>query len=359
MTNWITRLNGAANKEKTASGFIANHDAAQSAKEIGFSQINYFRYNGKEESPDALNARLDGILAAVRPGDTIVYQYPMWQIDLKFEQRFLAKVRRKSGAKVIALVWDILSWLHDDRDRDYTQDWSLKALNEFDLVICANPKMAQRLKTQGGVTKPILSWDLSDSRYDGPLREKTFQKKLFFVGRLDKSDFSQYKAKTKMALIGGMGPKSEPLSDEVLHQENLIFHGEMPNDEIPFMFDGGFGVINYATDNLDNAFFKGNGTYGQYNNPLKLSQYLAGGIPVIVASNSAHADFVREKNIGLVLDDLNQIDAILDAMTAEDYQKMLDALKPYQEAVSTGFFTKRALMEALRITQLGLTDNVL
>jgi hypothetical protein len=355
MTYWITRLNGAANKEATASGFIANRQAVQSAMEIGFEPLDYFRYNGEKESQDALSARLDGILAGIHPGDVVVYQYPMWQMQLRFEQRFLWKLKARKSVKTVALVWDILSWLHDDRDRDYTQDWSLKALNEFDLVIAANRKMAERLRTLGGVTRPILSMDLSDSRYSGPLKVKHFQKKLYFIGRLDRTNFEAYTAETPLELIGHPGP----LSDAVKAQKNLRLLGEMPSDTIPSVIDGGFGIINYGVKDKETAVrFGAAKTYGQYNNPIKLSQYLAAGIPVIVDSQSAHADWVREKGVGLVMDDMNEIDAVFAEMTEDDYRGYLERVKPFQEAVSTGFFAKRALLEAIRVVELGFTDTL-
>jgi len=352
MTQWITRINGFQYKLEKASGFIANRDAAEAAEKIGFKVLNYFQYNGREESGDALGARLDGILSGVQEGDNVFIQYPMWQIDPRFERRFFNKLAIKKNVKKILWIWDVLSWLHDDSDRDYTKDEVFQLMNRCDLIISPNRKMSQRLRDEGNVTVPIIDIGLWDYQISGELPEKKFEKKIYFVGTLDKTDFGSYKAKTPMHLIGN----PSVLSEEVKEQENLVLMGEIKNKQVPFTFDGGFGVISYTRPKVEKVRFAGAEKYGHYNNPLKLSTYLGAGLPVIVDGNSAHASMIKEHKLGLVLDDLNAIDSVFEELTEEAYQEMVQHVANYSAAIRSGFFTQKVLMNALDFLELGNSE---
>ena len=66
------------------------------------------------------------------------------------------------------------------------------------------------------------------------------------------------------------------------------------------------------------------GLYGAYallNSPHKLSTYLAGGLPVIVAKNAAAADFVAREQVGVVLNSLRELPELIRTMPEEDYQR--------------------------------------
>lgn len=352
MAYWITKINGFQHQIEKASGFIANRDATEAAAKVRFQVLNYFKYNGREESNDALGARLDGIMSGVQEGDCVVIQFPMWQNDPRFERRFFNKLAAKKNVKKILWVWDVLPWLHDASDRDFSKDYAFQVMNRCELIISPNRKMSQRLRDEGKVTVPIIDIGLWDYQISGELTEKKFEKKLFFVGTLDKTDFRSYEAETPFFLIGN----PSILSDEVKEQQNLILMGEMKNNHIPQLFDGGFGVISYSQPKTDKLRFPGAEKYGHYNNPLKLSLYLGAGLPVIVDSNSAHAALVRDKNLGIVLDDLNSIDQILDELTEKEYKKILENVANYSSAIRSGFFTQKVLINALDFLNLGNTE---
>ena len=183
MTNWITEVEDNDYVSRRASGIIANQMAAQSIFEIGFRKLHYPRiYAAKlrEVGKEARGEYLEALLNCVLPGDTVIVQYPLWTNHTEFELEFINYLTSVRHAKIVALVWDIVSWLQDNRDRDYTGDASLWMLNKYDLVIAANPKMALRLKQEGGVTTPMISMHLSDFVYKGPLVPKKYKKELFY-----------------------------------------------------------------------------------------------------------------------------------------------------------------------------------
>lgn len=352
MNFWMTRINVTKEQEGKNSGFIANQDAADAAQKIGFNPLNYDRYQ-REITKEAVAEKVNTMLSCVHSGDIVVVQFPTWQHDLNFERELISNLEERKVQKVL-LLWDALSWLHDDSIRDYTGDYGFQMMNRFDLVISPNKKMSARLRNEGGVQVPIIDIGLWDYRVDSPMEKRVFQKRLYFAGTLDKTDFSSYRAETPFYLIGN----PNGVSPEERQQENLHFLGEVDRQLLPSLLDGGFGVISYKTPKKGTPRFKGAEKYGHYNNPLKLSLYLSAGIPVIVDSKSAHADLVREQGLGLILDDLNQIDNALEQISGQEYEEYLCNVQRYSIAMRTGHFTKKVLMDAINFLTLGDTSNI-
>ena len=81
------------------------------------------------------------------------------------------------------------------------------------------------------------------------------------------------------------------------------------------------------------------------NAPHKLSLYLAAGMPVVVWSGSAQADWVRAAGVGLVLDRLTDLPQVSSALTEEAYQVMVQAARREGAALREGQRLLRALEE--------------
>ena len=84
----------------------------------------------------------------------------------------------------------------------------------------------------------------------------------------------------------------------------------------------------------------------KYNNPHKLSLYIAAGIPVIVWKQAAVAKFVQDHNIGLTVNSLKEISDKIDKLTKEEYESFLLNIRELQIKVCGGYFTNKALDEA-------------
>jgi hypothetical protein len=347
MTNWVTKITGNPHQNTSASGFVANRHAAEGLSQIGFKELNYAGISHRQDSDEVLDARVAAMLAGVQPGDMVIVQYPTWTNDPAFDLRLIEKLDAIPNVKKAIMVWDVMVWVRHE-EQVSPNNYNFRVLNRFDLVIAANPKMAKRLHDETVIDKPILSMDFSDSIYRGPLAPKGFEKKLWFVGsNLNDNMIQDYAAQTPFHMIGNY-------NGQALSNPAITLHGAKSSDEVTAMLDGGFGVVQYAKP----VRYQGMQKYGEYNNPLKLSHYLAAGIPVIIGSQMAHVEFVKAHNIGIVLDDLNDVDRIFKEISQEEYQAMLEAVKPFQRAISSGFFAKRAGLEAQRILQLGFTDSL-
>ena len=79
----------------------------------------------------------------------------------------------------------------------------------------------------------------------------------------------------------------------------------------------------------------------------KLSAYLAAGIPVIVSSEIPEKDTIIRKNLGLVVDSLDEAVERVAAMTQEEYDIMVDEVAVFSNLVRDSYFTKKVLTDAV------------
>jgi hypothetical protein len=344
MTNWITGYN--TNSPQAAAIPVMTKNFQYGAEELGFQVLNYVDYEYMDFYPERRHNILDTFLAPVQPGDTVVMQFPMF-ISGAFQEDLINRLSAMPEVKIVTLTHDIPTWMYADENGTYNKNdnW-MKMLKKVDGIIAANKKGAVKLR-EDGIKSPIVPLTVGDYIYDGPLLTKKFRKKLYYVGGREVSKVD-YQGVTPFNLYTGkVGPDLEKNS-------SVIWHGRKPSGEILASLDGGFGIVTSENIKENNGLnFK---YYVQYNNPSKLSFYLAAGLPVITTSKTAHTQWVEDRGIGLIVDDLNDIDGILQNMTQEDYDKMIAAIKPWQTAVTTGFFVKRALIAMLGAVNLGLKD---
>lgn len=350
MTNWITRLNATNYNQQYDAIQIVSKNVAHSAKQLGFQELNITGYPNISNNADRRHHIREAVLGVVQPGDLVVVQFPMWT-HLNFQSEFFDTIKGIESVRMVALIHDIPTWMFTKGEEEYDRenDFWLNQLKKFDLLIVANEKGAHKLQ-EDGVNVPMIQMQFWDYFYAGPRKEKQFKKKLYYVGGRDIID-TTYRAATPLYIY------DRQVEKKVLESGSITWLGRRPSDEIVSVLDGGFGVV--VTENLVEKSNMNFVYYNQFNNPTKLSMYLAAGLPVIVSSKTYHARLVKEYGIGLVVDDLNEIDTIFSSMTDQDYQKMIDNVRFWQEAVSEGFFIKRALLTMFRTLELGFRDDLL
>lgn len=348
MTNWITRLNASEYNQKYDAIQIVNQNVTQSAKELGFQELNITGYPNISNNITRRQHIREAVLGVIQPEDLVVVQFPMWT-HLNFQAEFFDAIKNIESVKMVALIHDIPTWMFTEgNDYNRDNDFWLNQLKKFDLIMVANDKMAQKLY-EDGVDVAMIPMQIWDYCYRGPKQEKLFRKKLYYVSGRDIMDID-YTASTPLYFY------NKNVENAVLAYGSVTWAGRKPSDEIVAEIDGGFGIV--VSDNIKEKSNMNFAFYNQFNNPTKLSLYLAAGIPLIVASKTPHSKLVAEHGIGLVVDDLNDIDQILAKITAAEYQQMLERVKPWQEAVCKGYFVKRALMAMIRYIDLGIEDDL-
>lgn len=350
MTNWITRLNASDYNQQHDAIQIVSKNVAYSAKQLGFQELNITGYTNISDNRERRHHIREAVLGVIQPGDLVVVQFPMWT-HLNFQAEFFDTILSVESVKMVCLIHDVPTWMFTKGEEEYDRenDFWLNQLKKFDLIMVANEKAGHKLQ-EDGVDVPMIPMYIWDYLYNGPRQEKKFIKKLYYVGGRDIVD-TTYNGSTPLYIY------DRNVESQVLESGSVTWLGRKPSDEIVSTMDGGFGVV--VTENLKEKSNMNFVYYNQFNNPTKLSMYLAAGLPVIVSSKTYHAQMVKEQGIGLVVDDLNQIDTILASMTAQNYQKMLDNVRFWQEAVSEGFFIKRALISMMRALELGFKDELI
>ena len=152
-----------------------------------------------------------------------------------------------------------------------------------------------------------------------------------YVYELPKLEFSSY-------IIELFGVNYTGISNEYIH-----YNGAVKPEELPKNIFTGFGLV-WDGDSLDTC--TGNlGNYLKFNNPHKLSSYIACGIPVIVWKEAAISDFVTENKIGFSIQNLKEIDSILKYLSYDDYIKMKGNVLSIRENIITGSYLKNTVLE--------------
>lgn len=264
----------------------------------------------------------------------IVLQYPTYSPYIM--KKLITTIKEQTNAKLYLLIHDLESvrfFQHDEKFLANEQDM----MNAADAIISHNPKMTQWLK-QDGVTTPIVDLGIFD--YDNPCSLNTEvpvgDYTIAFAGNLrkGKADFLQKMSlKHEFKLFGPNPAESYPA--------NIDYQGQYTPEELPKYLTQNFGLI-WDGDSVNecNGMF---GEYLKYNNPHKTSLYLSSGLPVIIWKKAALADFVTEHNVGITVNSLNDIDAVLDQLSPEEYQIMKQNTLMLAEKLRDGYFVKNAV----------------
>ena len=135
-------------------------------------------------------------------------------------------------------------------------------------------------------------------------------------------------------------------------EKNIHYFGSFLPEELPGALRGSFGLV-WDGESADTC----TGVYGEYlkiNNPHKTSLYLAAGHPVIVWSQSAMADFVRENQVGIAVDSLNEVKEAIDQVSGEEYELMCRRAEKLSQKLRAGAYLKTALEKACAAAEAGM-----
>lgn len=272
--------------------------------------------------------------------ENFIIQYPFSYQDAV--NRSMINFMRKQ--KVVLVIHDIVGL----RDKDQaTLDKELNILRLAEAIIAHNQKMKKFLIDNGIKESKIYVLDLFDYICDGELQvdrnrvTNIEEAKVVYAGNLskEKSPFLHQLEENKMKFnidVFGVG------IDEDINK-NILFKGKLHPEELPNKLTGNLGLVwdGCFDESDENVTFK---NYTKFNNPHKLSCYMAAGLPVIVWEKAAIADFVKKNNIGYTISniyDINNLDLA-------DYEIKLKNALEIKEKVRNGYFTKTVMKEIIK-----------
>lgn len=330
----ITNLNGHS-YDSTAQK--AQNRVASIAKEIlNFNELGIFSYDVYSDSNKMLYSRLDGIIASVCFGDTVIFQFPTWN-DIRFDEEFIARLNNYYGLKKIFFIHDMPPLMFESSR--YLLGRYIALCNQADLVILPSQGMAELLRKEGLTVEKIVFQKMWDFPVDiDQVITPRFGKKINFAGNPDYEKFAfvknwDYDA-VELDVTANRGDWAQG--------KNIKFLGWYTNESLlanAIRKNGGFGLV-WSEDSCWREYMKLNANY-------KFSTYLASGIPVIVNSNMIEKETIIRKNLGIVVDSLDEAVERVDNMNEEEYKKMVKNVSTFSNLVRQGYFTKKALIDAV------------
>lgn len=328
----ITNIHGIGGTAKMAQQMVV--DIAK--EKFHYNEIGIFVYPVDSDSPEMLRTRLDGILASVSYGDIVICQFPTWN-EIMFDEAFTNHLNVYAGLKKIIFSHDFMPLMFESNR--YQLKRTIDLYNQADVLIVPSQNMANLLYSEGlKVQKVIVQrmWDCQVSIDTSVIPR--FCKMINFAGDTNGFKFSfvqEWKYdKVKLAVTAREGDWE--------HNENIEFIGWFENQDVlanTLRRRGGFGLLW-----TENDYYR---EYMKLNACSKLSLYLAAGLPVIVHSSIAEVDTICQKNLGLVVDSLDEAVKIVDNMTEEQYDQMRQNVEKFGELIREGYFTKKILIDSV------------
>ena len=263
---------------------------------------------------------------------TVVFHFPMQATVYVL----LQKILHWRTIKTVVIIIDI-DGLRDNNTALLQKE--ITQLKNFDVIIAHNNAMKDYLLGLMPHAK-IFNIQMFDYRSKENAPNKELSNKVCYAGNLAKAPFLKMLNELKEIHFNLYGQGYDESWDKNI---NCSYHGIVAADELPTKLQGSFGMV-WDGDSLAEC-----DEYLRYNNPHKLSLYLLAGLPVIVWKQSAVANFVKEKNIGIEVGSLYEVAAAIAAITPSDYSAMLQEASKLSPLIANGFFLKEVLKEAVSV----------
>ena len=274
------------------------------------------------------------IYFSITPNSLVLIQTPYHHKQL-IRNLVLSKLKRDKKVKFISLVHDVEE-LRKSLYNDYYKNEFNFMLSIADSIIVHNDKMKGFFTKKGISENKLVSLKIFDYLMD---KEAT-SKNVIFERAINKSAYIAQLGKLGI-IVHLYGPN---FSHSLEQYEDIQYHGSFPASEIPNQLNSGFGLVwdGNSVDTCSGDF----GEYLQYNNPHKLSLYLASGIPVVIWDKAAEADFVREHNLGICVSSLNELKDKLSTISEDEYKNMLLNVQKISQLLQKGHYTRLSLKKA-------------
>lgn len=328
------------NQQQNIATSKAKDDVAYFLRSEGYSTIELPKFSGRIEKLLKTNNRITSNFKELQAGDIFLMQYPSY-LGYRFERKLISYLKKR-GVILIALVHDLDSIRLTDRRKQRTLSEEIFELNQMACVITSNSKMDTLLKDKG-LSVPTVVLGIFDYQHDELInRSLKFEPKIVYAGNLNKAEFiNDYPINGVQFDIYGNISKSKALP------ANIKYFGSYPATKIMNEFDGGFGLV---WDGQSSHHIKGPfGEYLAYNNPHKLSLFLSSGMPVVIWRGAALASFVRDNNVGILVDSLDELPSVLTTVNEEQYKKMMLNSQKIAKKLVNGEYIKSAVTRAEKI----------
>lgn len=289
--------------------------------------------------------------AELGSGDYLFIQFPIMEHSLLFGK--VVKELSLRGVMIVLIVHDLDSVrIGNMKDVSLARKYRIKKEEEETLlrvhkIIVHNDKMRNVFLELGYDADKLLVLEIFDYLIDDNIFEKMDDSKINKQGpvivagnlRKHKAGYAYVLPKECNYNLYGVGYDEIPMN-------NVAYLGSFSPDELPVHLSGSFGLVwdGPSANTCEGAF----GEYLRINNPHKTSLFLASGIPVVIWSEAALAEFVERNNCGMVVSSLYEIKDRIDSLSDEEYSSMKYNAKNIAQALRNGQFLSKVAEEAMR-----------
>ena len=335
---------GLISKNNRTAGGKAQKDISDILSGAGYKQVNYL-VRGRRISKMIQEIRFKKKLKKLPKNCTIVLQYPTPMNMTKLLPFF--KVRE--DIRIILVMHDVGFLRHmgyvGDKEKILKEEMYAEAFlfERASTIIVHNSSMKKAVINYGAKAGKIIELEIFDYISKGAITEKHYNKSdIIIAGNLHK-DKSRY-----LYMLGDMKNKIHfnlyGINYTGAVNEFIDYKGSFTPEELPNVLCGGFGLV-WDGDGIDSCTGRV-GEYLRYNNPHKMSLYIAAQIPVIVWQESATADFVREHGIGITVNSLEEIADRINKISDDEYRNMIENTKNISAKLTSGHYTLAAVKKA-------------
>lgn len=271
------------------------------------------------------------IIKRLKPG-ILLLQFPSGSPRLR--RKLIELTKKNKSIRLVMLVHDIEAIRTKKGEREKKSE--LACLKKADGIISLNSKMTAYLKNNG-ISAQITEleiWDYINT--NDYVKFNGYTKSICIAGNVRKSQYlSKLRTLNKIYVYGPNFDKNKICSSSIIYKGVYT-----PDDLSKHMFQD-FGLI-WDGEYVDTC--KGEyGEYLKYNNPHKASLYISSGMPVIVWKNAAIAEFIVKNEIGITIDNLNNLDDLLESVDETKMSKLRENTKKIGKLLREGYFLKRAV----------------
>lgn len=326
MKKYITNLYG---QSPQSTAMAAQNMITDIAKTMGYKEISIEAYSVREDTQEEKLKRIEGILAPVSNDSMAIAQMPSWN-GIAFDQYFLESLRKRVD-KLVVFVHDFVPLMF--ANNAYLFDQYLEAYNLADLVILPSQKMKEIL-IEHGFTQPVLIQNVWDHVTTLNLtNQPCLERKLNFLGNMTRFPFvKDWESDLRLEVYS---------NGQAEAKGNMRVMGWQPEDQVlRALNQGGFGLV--WSENIENQYER---EYSEMNVSFKFSTYLAAGLPLIVNKGIAKEDFVTKYNLGVAVDNLQQVVDYVNSVTEQEYNILVNNVKTIGSLIKEGFFTRQLLLE--------------
>lgn len=325
----ITNLFGMA---PFSTAQIAQNMVADFAeKDLGFKEIGIFFYDNSGESQTEAWARYDGILASLATDDAIVLQTPTWN-SVDWEAALVNRLNLYPELKKIMFIHDFPPLMF--KNNAALVDKYIAIYNQADVIIAPTVGMVTALRARGMKVKKVVIQGMWDHAANfGSRNLPPFKKLINFAGNPSKFNF--------LDDLDTSSIKLRLFSNDEVDKPNTEVTGWMDDAHLLMKLHdgGGFGLV-WGNGEYLRDYMKIDCSY-------KESTYLAAGLPVIVRDENPSAQLISQNGLGIVVNTLDEAVSQINSMDEDTYDKMIAKVNQFGHLIRNGYFTKRALVEAV------------